>query len=137
MSSSGGPNPLPRATFFELAGRAIAAAVRPRSDPADRAWAESILTPAEFALWIRQSDYDEHHAIQVARRVELRLLRTAHAGDALWPGVALMHDVGKSESNLSCPSARSRRWRARCSASRRRGSGPLPLPAGNGGSAST
>jgi hypothetical protein len=103
VSSSGGPNALPRATFLELAGRAIAAAVRPRSDPADQAWAESLLTPAEFALWCRQSDYDRHHAIQVARRVEGRLGRTAHAGGALWPGVALMHDVGKSESNLSLP----------------------------------
>ena len=103
MSPPGGPNTLPRATFFELAGRAIAAAVRPRSDPADRAWAESILTPAEFALWTRQSDYDQHHAIQVARRVEGRLAGTAHAGDALWPSVALMHDVGKSVSNLSLP----------------------------------
>ncbi len=101
MSSSGGPNPLPRATLLELAGRAIAAAVRPRSDPADRAWAESILTRAEFALWIRQSDYDQHHAIQVARRVERLLAPTAYVGDPLWTSAALMHDVGKCESNLS------------------------------------
>lgn len=103
MSSSGGPNALPRATFPELLGRAIAAAVRPRSDPADRAWAESLLTPAEFGLWIRQSDYDQHHAIEVARRVERRLATTAHAGDTLWTSAALMHDVGKCESNLSLP----------------------------------
>jgi hypothetical protein len=103
VSSSGGPNALPRATFSELLGRAIAAAIRPRSDPADRAWAESLLTSAEFALWIRQSDYDRHHAVQVARRVERRLAATAYAGDALWTSAALMHDVGKSESNLSLP----------------------------------
>lgn len=103
MSSSGGPNPLPRATFLELVGRAIAAAIRPRGDPADRAWAESILTPGEFALWLRQSDYDQHHAIQVARRVELRLAPTTYAGDPLWTGAALMHDVGKCESDLSLP----------------------------------
>ena len=103
MSSSGGPNALPRATFLELAGRAVAAAVRRPGDPADRAWAESILTPAELGLWIRQSDYDQHHAIEVARRVERRLAATAHAGDTLWTGAALMHDVGKCESNLSLP----------------------------------
>ena len=103
MSSSGGPNALPRATFMELAGRAIAAAVRRRGDPGDRAWAESLLSPGEFVLWIRQSEYDQSHAVQVARRVERRLARTAHAGEGLWPGVALMHDVGKSESNLSLP----------------------------------
>lgn len=101
MSSSGGPNPLPRATFPELAGRAIAAMVRRRSDPADREWAESILTPAEFALWIRQSDYDQHHSVRVARRVERRLAATAYAGDSLWPSAALMHDVGKLEPDLS------------------------------------
>jgi hypothetical protein len=101
VSVSGGPNPLPRATFPELAGRAIAAMVRRRSDPADREWAESMLTPVEFGLWIRQSDYDQSHSVQVARRVERRLAATAHAGDPLWPSAALMHDVGKLESELS------------------------------------
>jgi hypothetical protein len=101
VSPSGGPHPLPRATFVELAGRAVAAVVRARSDPADRAWVGSILTPAEFSLWIRQSDYDQSHAVQVARRVERRLARTAYAGDTLWPSAALMHDVGKFEPNLS------------------------------------
>jgi len=103
VSSSGGPNALPRATFLELAGRAVAAAVRPRSDPADRAWAQSVLTPGEFEVWIRQSDYDLHHAIQVGQRVEHRLASTAYKGDSRWICAALMHDVGKSESNLSLP----------------------------------
>ncbi len=103
MSSSGGPNALPRATFLELASRAIAAAVRRPIDPDDRAWAQSLLTPAEFDVWIRQSDYDQHHTIQVARRVERRLASTAYAGDPRWTSAALMHDVGKSESNLSLP----------------------------------
>lgn len=103
MSRPGSPHPLPRATFRELAGRAFAAMGRRGCGPAEREWARSILTPAEFALWIRQSDYDQSHAVQVARRVEIRLANTAHAGDALWPGAALMHDVGKCESNLSLP----------------------------------
>ena len=138
VSSSGGPNALPRATFLELAGRAIAAAVRPRSDPADRAWAQSLLTPAEFDLWIRQSDYDQHHAIQVGRRVERRLASTAYAGDPLWTGAALMHDVGKSESNLSLPErvgrdAGEQGVRRRDRARR----GPPPRPDGSGASAST
>ncbi len=101
MSLAGGPNPLPRATFSELAGRVVAALVRGRSDPADRAWVQLILTPAEFSLWIRQSDYDQSHTIQVARRVEHQLARTACAGDPLWLSAALMHDVGKIESSLS------------------------------------
>ena len=101
MSFSGGPNPLPRATFPELAGRAIAAILRRRSDPADRAWASAVLTPAEFVLWARQSDYDQSHSVHVARRVQDCLAETAYAGDPLWPSAALMHDVGKIESNLS------------------------------------
>jgi hypothetical protein len=96
-----GGNPLPRATFRALAERAIAAARRVRIDPEDEAWARSVLTPAEFDLWIRQSDYDRSHSVRVSRRVQDRLAGTPYAGDALWPGAALMHDVGKLQSDLS------------------------------------
>ena len=61
----------------------------------------SVLTPAESALWVRLSTADRRHAVKVARRVQLRLAPTAYGGDMLWPGAALMHDVGKAESNLS------------------------------------
>lgn len=94
-------NPLPRATFRALIERAIIAAGKVRSDPADQAWVRSILTPAEFDLWTRQSAYDQSHAVQVARRVQRRLALTVHGGDTLWPSAALMHDVGKLQSGLS------------------------------------
>ena len=100
------------------------------SDPADRAWVESILTPAEFDLWVRQSAYDQDHVVQVARRVERRLAATVYAGDARWTGAALMHDVGKAESKLSLPERAARPSRARCSAeTARRGPRAPPVEA--------
>ena len=94
-------NPLPRATLRALVVRAIIAGGKIRSDPADHAWVRSILTPAEFDLWTRQPAYDQDHAVQVARRVQRRLALTVYGGDTLWPSAALMHDVGKRESDLS------------------------------------
>lgn len=94
-------SPLPRATFLELAGRAIHAARGIHIDPADLVWVRAILTPAELELWAAQSAYDRNHTVEVARRVERRLAPTAYGKDPLWPGAALMHDVGKLQSNLS------------------------------------
>jgi hypothetical protein len=99
--SGEGGNPLPRATFRELARRAILAVGNARSNRADRAWVESILTAAEFDLWSRQTAYDQAHSVRVARRVERRLAQTVFAGDTLWPSMALMHDVGKIRARLS------------------------------------
>jgi hypothetical protein len=98
-----GENPLPRATLRDLVGRALVAFGGARCDPADEAWAGTILEPAEFDLWKQQSVYDRHHSVRVARRVEQRLAQTAHGGNTLWTSAALMHDVGKHESNLSLP----------------------------------
>lgn len=94
-------HPLPRATFRALADRAIAAASHFGNDPGDLAWVRSILTPAEFDLWNRQSVYDQSHSVRVARRVQRRLAATVHAGHTLWPSAALMHDVGKLRADLS------------------------------------
>ncbi len=94
-------NPLPRATFPELMARALGAWRGTQLDAADLAWAKAILTPAEFDLWAGQSAHDQRHTIDVARRVERRLASTAHAGDTLWPAVALLHDVGKREADLA------------------------------------
>lgn len=93
--------PLPFANLRLLAGRFVGAVLRLRSDPADEAWARSVLTPAESALWGRLSAADRRHSVKVARRVQLRLAPTAYGGDMLWPSAALMHDVGKAESDLS------------------------------------
>ncbi len=39
--------------------------------------------------------------MRVARSVERRLAPTVYGGDSLWPSAALMHDVGKLQSDLS------------------------------------
>jgi hypothetical protein len=96
-----GLNPLPRATFRELARRVLVANARVRVDPAAEAWVRSVLTPPELDLWNRQSSYDRNHAVRVARRVERRLASTRYGRDTLWPGAALMHDVGKLQADLS------------------------------------
>jgi hypothetical protein len=102
-AARGGGNrkPLPFSNPRLLAERFVAAVLRLRSDPDGEAWARSVLTPAEHALWARLSTADRRHAVQAARRVQRRLASTAYAGDLLWPGAALMHDVGKVESGLS------------------------------------
>lgn len=95
------PRPLPRATWRELAARTRRALRREPEEASDRSFARSLLTAAEFALWIRQSPYDRRHAVRVARRVEARLAGTAHANDPTWVAAALMHDVGKLDAGLS------------------------------------
>ena len=99
----GGRNPLPRAKWPDLVARALGAVRRreARGEAADRDWARSILTPAEFDLWSRLSAHDRRHTIQVARRVEQRLASTVYTGDTLWPAAALMHDIGKGEADLT------------------------------------
>jgi hypothetical protein len=92
---------LPRATFPELARRAIVASRALRRSSADLAWVRAILTSAEHDLWSRQSPFDQDHVVRVARRVERRLAATAHAGDPRWVAAALMHDVGKSRARLT------------------------------------
>jgi hypothetical protein len=63
----------------------------------DTAWAESQLLPGEITLWRTMSKPDRRHAAGVARRVELAL-----GNEATRPvlAAALLHDVGKTESNL-------------------------------------
>ena len=93
--------PLPRSKARDLAVRAWQALRRDADGEADRAWARSLLGPAEYAIWIRQTAYDRRHAVRVARRVERRLAGTPHADDARWLAAALMHDVGKGVAGLS------------------------------------
>lgn len=62
---------------------------------ADERWAESQLLAGEAQLWRRMSAADRRHAIVVAHRF---------ASSAEWSraeiAAALLHDVGKLESNL-------------------------------------
>ena len=98
---NGGSNPLPRATFGELARRAAVAARKTRADANDRAWVKSILTAPEHELWIGLSSFDQDHCIRVARRAERRLASTIYGGDSRWLAAALLHDIGKARASLS------------------------------------
>jgi hypothetical protein len=62
----------------------------------DTAWAESLLAPAEVALWRRMGVADRRHAIDVAHRFAER---APGAGRPAMAG-ALLHDVGKLDSGL-------------------------------------
>ena len=93
--------PLPRATLRELAGRAVVAARKFRTTPADLDWAASFLTPSERTLWDRMSPYEQDHAVQVARRLQRFLAPTIHRTEDRWIVAALLHDVGKMESDFS------------------------------------
>ena len=83
-----------------LAGRFFGALRPGGPSPADRAWAESVLEPPEYALWARQPGFDQRHSAEVARRVEALLAGGPHAGDTRWLACALLHDIGKLASGL-------------------------------------
>jgi hypothetical protein len=125
--------PLPGASFGLLVRRWLDRFRDARVAAADDAWARSLLTASEYRLWSRLSVFDRRHCLEAARRLERRLAGTAHAGDPLWPGAALMHDVGKLASNLSAVERalaavtgtvvrveRARRWADRAGGFRRR-----------------
>jgi len=79
-------------------------ALRPGGpSPEDRAWVETVLEPAEFALWQRQPGHDQRHSAGVARQVEAALAGGPHAGDTRWPACALLHDIGKLSAGLGIP----------------------------------
>ncbi len=64
--------------------------------PADERWAQDQLVPGEVALWRRMSNVDRCHAIKVAQRfIDVRATATRDEIAA-----ALLHDIGKLESNL-------------------------------------
>jgi hypothetical protein len=79
---------------------------------ADAAWIDSLLSPAEAALWRRMSGPDQRHAAGVARRVD-----AAGLGGRPALVAALLHDVGKVESGLSTfervPATLARPWPGR------------------------
>jgi hypothetical protein len=64
--------------------------------PADEAWVDRWLLPGERACWVRLANHDRRHAIAVARR--FTALRPAAERAEI--AAALLHDVGKLESDL-------------------------------------
>ena len=125
--------PLPRATLRELAGRALVASRKFRTTPADLAWAASFLSQPERTLWDRMSRYEQDHAVQVARRLHRLLAPTVDKAEDRWIVAALLHDVGKMESDFSSLArvagtlasrvvsvATARRWASTASGFRRR-----------------
>jgi hypothetical protein len=80
-----------------LARRFVGSLSRREPDPADGAWAESLLLDGELQLWRRLSAPDRRHAIVVARRFE-RLGSVEWTRDEL--AGALLHDIGKLEDDL-------------------------------------
>jgi hypothetical protein len=80
-----------------LARRFVGSLSRREPEPADSAWAESLLLKGELRLWRRLGAPDRRHAIAVARRFE-------RLGPAEWTrdemAGALLHDIGKLEDDL-------------------------------------
>ena len=91
---------LPRAYFKVLAKRLIGTFRVAPLTAAEQAWVQSHLAREEYALWSQLSPYDQRHCFLVAQGVLRRLAPTQYAGDSRWLSVALMHDIGKLESNL-------------------------------------
>lgn len=69
--------------------RQVAYYVAPRLLPADRAWVEALLNPAQWALFSAMGPQDQAHVVRVARRLE----REGAPGHAL--EAALLHDCAK------------------------------------------
>lgn len=85
---------------FHLVGR-FARALRPLPPSrSDVAWAQSLLTPEERALWSSQPRADRRESIGVARRAARALEGTPRAGEPVWPAAALLHDAGKRDARL-------------------------------------
>lgn len=82
--------------FQHLFKRFCGAISRAQPSPADRGEVESVLLGEEFDLWQKMPAMDQRHSIVVMRR--FRVLRP----NATLPEIraALLHDVGKIESNL-------------------------------------
>ena len=79
-----------------LARRFVTSLSRASLAGADEEWARSFLSPWERDLWNRFRQPDRRHAVTVARRF---LVRRPHATREEVAG-ALMHDIGKVESDL-------------------------------------
>jgi putative nucleotidyltransferase with HDIG domain len=62
----------------------------------DVAWVNATLRENEYKLWKRMKSYDQRHSIEVARR--FTEMHPAFTRDQV--AAALLHDIGKAESDL-------------------------------------
>ena len=83
-----------------LAGRFFSSLLPLPVSAADREWVASVLRPEELDLWSHLSLADRRESIGVARRTEIALAGTEHAGDTRWLAAALLHDVGKLDARF-------------------------------------
>jgi hypothetical protein len=83
-----------------LSRRFFAALWPGRPAASDDAWVRTFLNPAEYTLWSGMANHDRRHSIGVARRVQLTLANTEYADQPQWLEAALLHDVGKLDSDL-------------------------------------
>lgn len=79
-----------------LVRRAVGSLRNTPPDGAGTATAESVLNPAEFALWSAMAARDRTHSLQVLSRLD----RLAPGAPMEARAAALLHDVGKNESGL-------------------------------------
>jgi hypothetical protein len=83
-----------------LAGRFFSSLLPLPVSVDDRAWVMSVLQPEEHHLWSQLSLADRRESIAVARRTEVALAGSEHAGDTRWLAAALLHDVGKLDARF-------------------------------------
>jgi putative nucleotidyltransferase with HDIG domain len=83
-----------------LAGRFLGALAPRGPADADERWALAQLLPGEQELWRRMSGPDRRHAVAVARAALAALERDGQAPERAVAAAALLHDVGKVESDL-------------------------------------
>jgi putative nucleotidyltransferase with HDIG domain len=83
-----------------LVGRFFGSLRRTEPSEVDLAWVRGVLTEPEYSLWARLGRADRVESITTARRTVRTLSATPYAGDSRWVAAALLHDVGKAETNL-------------------------------------
>jgi hypothetical protein len=68
--------------------------------PVDEAWVEQVLTSEELLLYRRLPNHDRRHAIRCGRKAEQLF---GDDVESRWLAAAILHDVGKYDSDFSVP----------------------------------
>lgn len=81
-------------TFWHLVKRYAGSLQQKSISERDHLWVQQILSHLEMTLWNSMPENDQHHSIEVARRVDESLEKSEQTILA----AALLHDVGKAIS---------------------------------------